>query len=123
MALFWHLNELTAMKRFYLIMNEDNSITNWVEALVSQFKSDITIAQKTVFTQHYTFENVFNHCEPWEYTNKIIKNIKSAMFSEFNQMMTIRNEVMIELKHMFSVMNNSLHMNSLLTHMNLMKTD
>ena len=35
MVLFWHLNEFTAMKRFYLIMNENNSITNWVEALIS----------------------------------------------------------------------------------------
>ena len=28
MILFWHLNELTVMKRFYLIMNENNDITN-----------------------------------------------------------------------------------------------
>ena len=36
-------------------------------------------------------------------------------------MMIIKNKVMIKLRHMLLIINNSLHINSLFMHMNLMK--
>lgn len=123
-ALSWYLTELSASdQEYFMLFNKMNGISHWSESLFKQFKGDVSKAQNAIFTEKYTISDIFNHCEPHKYTNKIIWNSHSASLPAFNQMIAIRDDINIQLCQSISMICSEHTILELFDTLNDIKTD
>ena len=94
----WHFVQLSEMEQKFLIFNNDeDSLANWTGTLFHQFKGDVGLIQKAIFKKHYTFKDAICKCKFREYINWIICNFKFADFLAYNQLIAIKNSIVMEL--------------------------
>ena len=89
-ALTWHISLLTNMKKRLLTMNIE--LTEWKNALMTEFRKSTFKTMKTFVTKRYTMQNAFNQRLSRDYAQFVIRLSKSIELSLFNQLLQIWND-------------------------------
>ncbi len=96
-VLMWHIVEFFDVSRRILFYEEN--VDEWVQALIARFKTQATTTTANLLKKRYTLTNAERNRESREYAQKVIRWVKFAkMFSSFNQLNIVYNEINAELR-------------------------
>ena len=111
------------VQKFLTFNDDEDSLTNWTDTLLHQFKEDVGLAQKAIFKEHYTLENATHKHKFREYTNQIIHNSKFTNLPAYNQLIAIRNSIAVELQQSVPMITKDIYVSDILNIINNAKTD